>query len=456
MNHNLHFTISIVSVTVYPYGMAEENISTINDGAASLSSGLYGWLENQDWLPSAAVPIVTQFILLVMLIAFAALLYLVIRPLILRWVKSIVKATDSDLDNELVGHGVFRWITHLVPALMIHAVAPGLFEDASTMAKIITGIARVYLILTGFFLVDSILNAGHALYRRTDVSKRIPVGTFVQVAKLLAALVAVILVIAVVAGKSPAALLGGLGAFAAVLMLVFKDTILGFVAGIQLASNRMLAVGDWLEMPSQNADGDVEEIGLTTVKVRNWDKTISTIPTYALITQSFKNWRGMQESGGRRIKRSLLIDVDSIRLCDESMLARFRDIEHIEEYLKCKEEEVAAWNAENGLTGDENRVNGRRLTNVGTFRAYIESYLRHHPELNQEMTLLVRQLEPTPEGLPIQIYCFSANKVWAEYERIQSDIFDHLLAVAREFDLHIYQQPSGMDVRESTLVMKSS
>lgn len=456
MNHNLHFTISIVSVTVYPYRMAEENISTINDSAASLSSGLYGWLENQDWLPSAAVPFVTQLILLVMLIAFAALLYLVIRPLILRWVKSIVKATDSDLDNELVGHGVFRWITHLVPALMIHAVAPGLFEDAPTMAKIITGIARVYLILTGFFLVDSMLNAGHALYRRTDVSKRIPVGTFVQVAKLLAALVAVIFVIAVVAGKSPAALLGGLGAFAAVLMLVFKDTILGFVAGIQLASNRMLAVGDWLEMPSQNADGDVEEIGLTTVKVRNWDKTISTIPTYALITQSFKNWRGMQESGGRRIKRSLLIDVDSIRLCDESMLARFREIEHIEEYLKCKEEEVAAWNAENGLTGDENRVNGRRLTNVGTFRAYIESYLRHHPELNQEMTLLVRQLEPTPEGLPIQIYCFSANKVWADYERIQSDIFDHLLAVAREFDLHIYQQPSGMDVRESTLVMKSS
>ena len=236
---------------------------------------------------------------------------------------------------------------------------------------------------------------------------------------------------------------------------MFKDVILGFVAGIQLASNQMLAVGDWLSMPSHGADGDVEEIGLTTVKVRNWDKTITTLPTHALITQSFKNWRGMQESGGRRIKRNLLIDVASIKLCDEALLHRFREIEYIADYLDQKEKEIAADNAARGLNGTEHRVNGRRLTNVGTFRAYIEAYLRNHPDINQEMTLLVRQLEATTLGLPIQLYCFSANKVWAAYEGIQSDIFDHLLAVAREFDLKIFQEPSGVDVRETSVQVAS-
>jgi miniconductance mechanosensitive channel len=211
----------------------------------------------------------------------------------------------------------------------------------------------------------------------------------------------------------------------------------------------MLSPGDWLEMPSHNADGDVEQIGLTTVMVRNWDKTITTIPTYSLITEPFKNWRGMSESGGRRIKRSLLVDVSSIRLCDEAMLKRFGEIEHIGAHIRKKEAEVDAWNVEHGVIDDPNRVNGRRLTNVGSFRAYIEAYLRNHPDISQEMTLLVRQLAPTGEGLPIELYCFSTNKNWAAYEGIQADIFDHLLAVAPEFDLRVFQHPSGVDLREA-------
>ena len=224
---------------------------------------------------------------------------------------------------------------------------------------------------------------------------------------------------------------------------------MGFVAGIQLASNKMLSPGDWLEMPSQGADGDVEEIGLTTVKIRNFDKTITTIPTFALISQSFKNWQGMTESGGRRIKRSLLIDISSIKLADEEMLKRFREIEHIGKHLQKKEEDIAAWNKEHSVSGNENRVNGRRLTNVGTFRSYIEAYLKNHPMIHQDgMTLLVRQLPPDGQGLPIEIYCFTTTTAWGEYEAIQADIFDHFLAVAQEFDLRIYQQPSGNDLHD--------
>ncbi|MFT7513774.1 MAG: miniconductance mechanosensitive channel [Candidatus Omnitrophota bacterium] len=421
--------------------------TALNDGALNLSTRLMHGLSRQAWIPENWVAHSTTLIMLIGLILFGWMLYALIRPLLLRAVKGVIKRTSFAWDNELFGHGVFRWATHLVPALMVQAVAPGLFIEAPILAKTLLLCARVYLILTGYFLIDSILNAGHAMYRRSDLAQKMPIGTFLQVTKLLTALVAVILAIALVAGKSPFVLLGGLGVFASVIMLVFKDVILGFVAGIQLASNRMLAPGDWLEMPSHGADGDVEVIGLTTVKVRNFDRTVTTVPTYALITGSFKNWQGMAESDGRRIKRSLLIDVNSVRLCDEAMLKRFRGIEHIAEYLQEKEQDIAKWNTSHDVNCEQNPVNGRRLTNMGTFRAYIVAYLRNHPDINQDMTLLVRQLAYGPTGLPIEIYCFSANKAWVAYESIQADIFDHLFAVAREFELRIYQQPSGMDLR---------
>ncbi|MGB0644573.1 MAG: mechanosensitive ion channel family protein, partial [Akkermansiaceae bacterium] len=237
------------------------------------------------------------------------------------------------------------------------------------------------------------------------------------------------------------------GVFASVLMLVFKDVILGFIAGIQLASNRMLSQGDWLEMSSYQADGSVELIGLTTVKVRNWDETITTIPTYALISGSFKNWRGMSESTGRRIKRSLFIDTSGIKFCDEKILKKLREIGHLAQYLDSKAEEIEESNSKLGEGCLSNQVNGRRLTNLGTFRAYIECYLKAHPNINQEMTLIVRQLATEGRGIPMEIYCFSSVKEWAGYETIQADIFDHLFAIAPEFGLNVFQEPTGHDLQ---------
>jgi miniconductance mechanosensitive channel len=255
-----------------------------------------------------------------------------------------------------------------------------------------------------------------------------------------------VFIISILLDKTPVYLLSGVGALAAVMMLVFRDSILGFVAGIQLAANKMVSVGDWIEMPKYGADGDVLEVALTTVKVQNWDKTITTIPTYALISESFKNWRGMDESGGRRNKRPVSIDMSSIRFCDEEMLGRFEKIQYISEYIEKKKNELKEFNQSMSVDM-ASLANGRRMTNIGTFRAYVQSYLQNHPEINQNMTFLIRQLPSTENGLPIEIYVFSRDKVWANYEAIQADIFDHVLAVVPEFDLRVYQNPTGADFR---------
>lgn len=404
------------------------------------------WIDGQPLVPEAFNHAVAIGILLCGLLICSTLLYLFFRPLLLSLVSRLVKRTEFSWDNELMGHGVFRWLTHLLPGLFIFLTSPGLFISAPWLAATLHSASSIYIVVTCYFLFDSLLNFLQVVLSQSAAGKRLNLATFTQVAKLLGALVATILTIAILIGKSPLVLLGGLGVFASVFMLVFKDVILGFAAGIQLASNQMLSQGDWLEMPSYNADGDVLEIGLATVKVQNWDKTITTIPTYALISESFKNWRGMSESDGRRIKRSLLIDTNTVKLCSEAMLARFEEVEHISEYLQKKRQEVEMENEKIAASRRSNRVNGRRLTNIGTFRAYIESYLRHHPSINTEMTLIVRQLAPDGRGIPIEIYCFSSNKVWAEYETIQSDIFDHFLAVAQEFDLRIFQEPTGNDL----------
>ncbi len=426
----------------------QETAEVVNKSTSSLARELSNWLDGLSWLPDGLVNWTTIFLLLMALSTISWLLFVVVRPLILRVVKKAVGRTSTHIDDHLFGHGLFRWLSHIFPALLIYTVAPGLFESAPGLAKGLVLISSLYLLVAAYMVIDSLLNAIYAYFRTTVAARRLNLGTFVQVAKLLFALVTIVIGIAIVIGKSPIALLGGIGVFASILMLVFKDVILGFVGGVQLASNKMLSVGDWLEMPSHGADGDVEQIGLTTVKVRNWDKTITTIPTYALISGSFKNWRGMSESDGRRIKRSLFIDTNSIRLCDKEMLERFSHIEHIAEYLERKKEEIARWNAEKNAGVDKSEVNGRRLTNVGTFRAYMEAYLRNHPDINQKMTLLVRQLASAGQGLPIEIYCFSSNKEWAAYEDIQADIFDHFYAVAPEFDLRLYQNPTGLDFRD--------
>ena len=315
--------------------------------------------------------------------------------------------------------------------------------------QIVLGTAQIYMIVVALLALDAVLNAALEIYNDFPVSRVIPLKGFVQVAKLILYILAAIVVVSTLLRKSPVYLLSGMGVLASVLILVFKDAILGFVAGVQLSANRMLARGDWIEMPKYGADGDVLEVALTTVKVQNWDKTITTIPTYALITDSFRNWRGMSESGGRRIKRSIYVDLNTIKRCTPEILERFKRVKYIADYVEEKSQELARWNQERGIDMSD-VANARHLTNVGTFRAYIQSYLENHPEINGDMTLLVRHLEALAEGLPIQIYCFCRDQAWANYERIQADIFDHILAIAPEFDLRIFQKPTGSDFRALT------
>ncbi|MEL7061160.1 MAG: mechanosensitive ion channel domain-containing protein [Acidobacteriota bacterium] len=382
---------------------------------------------------------------LLLLAVLAALSYVVAKRLLLRVVAFAVARTKTDWDDRLLRHRVFFWLTHLAPGAVLFRFAPTVLEGAEGLGAGIRIGAQVYLIVVGLLVVDALLNALLEIYNTFSVSREIPLKGLVQVAKIVLYLTTLLIVVATFLGESPIVLLSGLGVLASVLMLVFKDAILGFVAGIQLSTNRMLSKGDWLEMPSYGADGDVVDIALTTVKVQNFDKTITTIPTYALISQSFKNWRGMAESGGRRIKRSVVVDMGTIRLCTEGMIERYSEIRYIAAYVERKRRELREWNAAQGVE-HSSIVNQKHLTNVGTFRAYLVAYLKNHPEIHQEMTLLVRQLAPTPDGLPIEIYCFTRDTAWARYESIQADIMDHVLAIAPEFDLRVFQRPSGGDL----------
>jgi miniconductance mechanosensitive channel len=314
---------------------------------------------------------------------------------------------------------------------------------------VVRNVARAYIALTLALMFGNLLDATNDIYEQTSPhAVRRPIKGYLQLVKIGIYIVATVLVVAALVGQSPLVLLTGLGAMTAVLLLVFKDTLLSLVASVQLSSNDMLRMGDWIEMPSQNADGDVIDISLHTVKVRNWDKTISTIPTWKLINESYRNWRGMQESGGRRIKRALLIDQTSVRFLDPEERQRLRRIALIDAYLDRQQVELAEYNARLEAAGKD-PVNNRRATNLGTFRAYVTAYLRAHPGVAQDMTLIVRQLDPTPTGLPLQVYCFSADVRWAAYEDLAGDIFDHLLAVLPEFGLRLYQAPGGADLAEA-------
>jgi miniconductance mechanosensitive channel len=303
------------------------------------------------------------------------------------------------------------------------------------------------MIIVVVLALDAALEVVVDIYRSRESTRGVPIRGFVQVTKLVLYFLTGILVVSILLNKTPLYLISGLGALTAVLMLIFRDAILGFVAGIQLAANNMVAQGDWIEMPKYGADGEVMEVTLATVKVQNWDKTITTIPTYALISESFKNWRGMAESGGRRIKRALNIDMSTIKFCDEEMLRRFAKIQYISEYIEKKKLELEAFN-QSIKADNASLANGRRMTNIGTFRAYVKAYLWNHPQVNRDMTFIVRQLPPTESGLPVEVYVFCKDKVWANYESIQADIFDHILAVVPQFDLRVFQNPAGADFRE--------
>ncbi|WP_326913319.1 mechanosensitive ion channel family protein [Sphingopyxis chilensis] len=337
-------------------------------------------------------------------------------------------------------------LAHIVPALIISngiAAVPHLPPAAVT---VIGNVAAASIILFVAMAVSRALSLGNEIYdRRPDAASR-PIKGYVQLLKIILYGGAAVLVIAALMDQSPLILLSGIGAMAAVLLLVFKDTILSLVASVQLTSNDMLRVGDWIEMPALNADGDVIDIALHTVKVQNWDKTITTIPTHRLISESFKNWRGMSESGGRRIKRSIFIDQNGIRFLTPDEKQALRRFQLLDDYLGHKQAELGEWNAAAERAGRD-PVNIRRVTNIGTLRAYIVEYLRANSHIAKDMTLIVRQLDPTPQGLPVEIYCFTNTTAWSAYEDIQSDIFDHLLAILPEFSLRPFQEPSGLDLR---------
>ncbi len=381
------------------------------------------------------------------IIGVAVLAYvanLVTCRVIVALIKRMVSRTKSRRDDILVERRVFERLSQLAPALVIYALAPLALEAYPAIAAFVVNLSLVYMIITGVLFADGLINAGLAIYATFRISRDFPVTSFSQVAKLILYFLGFIATLSVLLGQSPMTFIAGLGALAAVLMFVFKELILGLVAGIQLSANRMVAVGDWIEMPKYGVDGDIMEIALTTVKIRNFDKTITTVPTQALINESFKNWRGMTETGGRRIKRSIHIDVSSIRFCDEEMLARYAKIQHIAGYIEEKRREIAEYNEQKSVD-HSTLVNGRHLTNIGTFRAYVEAYLRNHPKISQDLTLLVRQLQSTAHGLPIEIYVFTNDTNWIAYEGIQADIFDHIFAAAHEFDLRIFQDPTGAD-----------
>lgn len=368
------------------------------------------------------------------------------KRVILRSVSSIVRRSSNVWDDALMSTGVFTRLSHVAPALVLTFVGEEFFTQREAWSQVLNTTVSIYLVVILLLVLDAVLNAIVRIFNQNPSLRTLPLGGFQQGMKLVLVLIGAVFVLSLLLKRSPLYLLSGLGALTAVLLLIFKDAILGLVAGIQITSNRMVQIGDWIEMPKYGADGDVIDVGLTIVKVRNWDNTITTIPTYALTADPVKNWRGMQESGGRRIKRSIYLDMESFRFLDDALLQKMLTFRRLRPYLEQKLPELEEYNQREGEDLSV-PVNGRRLTNIGCYRAYVNAYVRSHPNIHQELTLLVRHLAPTDKGLPLEVYAFTSDTRWAAYEGIQADIFDHLLAIVPEFDLRLFQSPTGRDFR---------
>ncbi len=401
------------------------------------------WLE-QFGLEFGGVMSLLMVLGLIVLISVA--IHLVLHRVVLAALQRRGQQSQRVWQQAITQYKLFQRVALLLQGVIISIQATLWLQSGSQTQAVIVTAAQVWILAFTLLSLFSLLDTLLALLRQSPISNQLPLRGIFQGLKLVAAILIGIMIVSLLMGKSPLLLLSGLGAMTAVLMLVFKDPILGLVAGIQLSANDMLKIGDWLEMPKYRADGEVTDIGLTTVKVRNWDNTVTTIPTYALISDSFKNWRSMSESGGRRIKRSLNIDTGSVHFLSEEEQRRLQRNPLLHSYLNVKTQELSQHNQEIAVDL-ASPLNGRRLTNLGTLRAYLEAYLRAHPRIHQNMTLMVRQLAPTPEGLPLEIYAFTNTTVWAEYESIQADIFDHILAVIDEFGLRVHQTPTGNDLR---------
>jgi len=390
-------------------------------------------------------PFLQTLIGLAVLLAAVLLLHIVARRFLLRTLQALVRRTRAEWDEVVFQHRLPHRLSYLISLLALRIgwhLVPGLSPQVLQLGDRLISAA---FILASAFVIDALLSAAHALYLRLPLAGTRPIKSYVQLTKVIVYLVAVIFIVARLAYQSPWFFVSGLGAVMAIILLIFRDTLLSLVASIQLTNNDLVRVGDWIEMPQFNADGDVIDIALHTVRVRNWDKTITVVPTHKFLDHSFRNWRGMFEVGGRRIKRAVYINTETIRFLTDTEIERLGRFMHLRAYIADKLTQLRSFNAQ--FDDDPAAiVNARRLTNVGTFRAYVHNYLRAHPAIRQDMTLLVRQLAPTPEGLPLEIYAFTNDTRWAVYEEVQADIFDHVLSIASEFGLTVYQRPSGRDL----------
>lgn len=404
---------------------------------------LLDWVRqfNQDYANLASLIMVLGLILIVALI-----LHLFLHKILLPRIEKNGQKQGMGWQHQLTQHNLFNRIAFVIQGIVVNIQATLWLHSDSTAQIILKVGSQAWCLLFGLLTIYSILDIILGMLQRAAKTAHLPLRGIFQSVKLIASILIAIMIIALLIGKSPLIILSGLGAMTAVMMLVFKDPIMGLVAGIQLSANNMVNIGDWLEMPKYGADGAVVDIGLTTVKVRNWDNTVTTIPTYALISDSFKNWKGMTDSGGRRIKRSIRLDANSIHFLEPDEIANLEKANLLEPYIDKKITEIQVFNS--SLSEDKAiPLNQRRLTNIGTFRAYIEAYLKSHPNIHKGMTIMVRQLESDSNGIPIEIYAFTNTTVWVDYERIQSDIFDHIFSILPQFNLLVHQSPTGNDVR---------
>ena len=402
---------------------------------------LLSWGFSQSWADD-----LTSGIILVVILAIAFLGDAICRHIILTAVARLVKKTKATWDDIVFDRKVLTHVSHLVAPILLYILLPLAISNLGLLS-FIQRICMIYIIAVFLKFISSLLTALFHVYSEKEQFRDRPLKGLLQTVQVILFFIGGIIIVSILIDKSPMVLLTGLGASAAVLMLVFKDSIMGFVSGIQLSANNMLRVGDWIQMPKYGADGTVIEVTLNTVKVRNWDNTITTIPPYALVSDSFQNWRGMQESGGRRIKRSIRIDMNSVKFCTPEMLAKYKKIQLLKDYIEETEKVIEDYNKEHGIDNSI-LVSGRRQTNLGVFRAYLTNYLKSLPTVNQDLTCMVRQLQPTEQGIPLELYFFSAIKAWVPYEGVQADVFDHVLAIIPEFDLHVFQNPTGEDFRE--------
>ncbi len=405
---------------------------------------LENWMVNQG-VSSAIAGGSAKALLVVALVLVALLAGWIAIKMVIPLMEKAVRKSSNQWDDTLVTNRFFRKLGSLVPVVVVFLAVDLVFPGSDQLAEVVRRTALALFVFLSVRVLVSFLNSAMQIYDSHEISRDRSIRGYVDILKIILWVLALIVMVAVLSDRSPWGIMSVLGGLTAVLLLVFKDTILGFVASLQLSGNNMVRVGDWIEMPKYGADGDVIDVSIHTVKVQNWDKTITTIPTYSLVSNSFKNWRGMSESGGRRIKRSIFIDMNSIRFCDDEMLLRFQEIDLLRKYLVERQQEINDYNVRYEVNTMSD-INGRRQTNIGVFRAYVIAYLKANPKIHHEMTFLVRQLQPTPQGLPLEIYVFSTDQVWANFEAIQADIFDHLLAAIPEFGLKVFQYPSGADL----------